>query len=161
MKQKPKRKPRGKMKPVAPEMTRLASDVRFVQEFCADADTDIVLDADPELRKAIRAVEDSFVVPELRKAVEHGELPEVVRAIKRLPKETDSQRHVRFAYLSLCHGSPPFPTFKALMQKLNERADGKTDCVPPERTVRDIVDRLRLPMADSKTGRRFAKKRLN
>src|SRR6266446_2841307 len=135
------------MKPIAPEMTRLASDIRFVREFCSDADADIAFALDPELRKVIGAIEDSFVMPRLREAAKRGELAEVVRAIKRLPKETDSQRHVRLAHIALCHGAPPFPTFPALMQKLHERADGKTDCVPSESSVRYIVKMLRLPLA--------------
>src|SRR5437879_4401094 len=103
VKQKSKRNPRGKMKPVVSEMTEVAEAVQFLKEF-GGAD-------DAPMMKALRDVEDSWVAPELLKAAKRGELAEVVRAIKRLPKETDSQCHVRLAHLSLCYGSPPFPTF--------------------------------------------------
>jgi hypothetical protein len=162
VKQKPKRKPRGKMKPIAPEMTRLAFDLRLLKEFSAAAADEIALAAGHKLRKMLRSAWQRLVVPGLLEAVKRDELSEVARAIKRLPKETDSQRNVRSAYQSLClEVRPPYPTFKALMQRLHERADGKTDSVPPERTVRYVVKMLRLPLAGSKTGRRFAVKRLN
>jgi hypothetical protein len=160
VKQKPKRPPRGKMKPVAPEMTKLASDIRSLKEFYAYAA--IAKRVDPVVRNYVRDDEEPWIAQRLLEAAKRGELSEVVRAIKRLPQQTVSQRHVRLAYLSLWQAKRTVPTFKALMQRLHERADGKTDCVPSERTVRYIVKiLLRLPLTESKTGRRFAVKRVN
>jgi hypothetical protein len=141
------------MKPVAPEMTQLASDIRFLKEFYAYADAAIAKGADPAMRNYFRDDEEPWIGRRLLEAAKRGELSEVVRAIKRLPQETVSRRHVRLAYLSLWHAKRTVPTFKALMQRLHERADGRP--VPSASSVRYIVKMLlRLPLTDSKTGRR-------
>ena len=154
MKRKAKRRPRGREKPIPAGAKRLAQHIQRLRRLDAKRDQ-----LNKETVQLLDWAEKELVGPALVKHYKLGTQEQVDRALKKERPHTDSQKHIGAALMALLRKTGNYPTHKELMKQLGEMLPANR--VPPKRTLRYITKERHYPIAPAKTGRRFAKKRVN